>query len=149
MITKKKYIPKYNKRTKRERKNYTIRKKKGGKAIDAGSYGCVFDPAIKCLNSDIPYKKNYISKLMYKKDTKLNKNLLFKSKNEDEQTYFNRLIKLNISRITGFINLNKPDKFALKIEGLLPPFWLEFPLPPNKVLYNDDVAYGIFYILYL
>ena len=70
MITKKKYIPKYNKRKKRERKNYTIRKKKGGKAIDAGSYGCVFDPAIKCLNSDIPYKKNYISKLMYKKDTK-------------------------------------------------------------------------------
>jgi hypothetical protein len=46
--------------------------------------------------------------IMYKKDTKLNKNLLFKSENEDEQTYFNRLIKLNISRITGFINLNKP-----------------------------------------
>lgn len=69
MITKK-YInnTKYNKRRKKHRRKKTIRKK-GGKAIDAGSYGCVFDPPLKCANNSIPYNKNYISKLMYTKDT--------------------------------------------------------------------------------
>jgi hypothetical protein len=46
----------------------------GGRAIDAGSYGCVFDPALKCLTknntSHPPYDKNFISKLMYKEDAK-------------------------------------------------------------------------------
>jgi len=44
------------------------RKTRGGRAIDAGSYGCVFSPALKCLDKNIPYSENNISKLMYKKD---------------------------------------------------------------------------------
>ena len=45
-------------------------KKRGGKAIDAGGYGCVFSPALKCIDSAVPYNANNISKLMYKQDTK-------------------------------------------------------------------------------
>jgi serine/threonine protein kinase len=43
--------------------------KKGGRAVDSGSYGCVFNPPIKCANSPYPYNGKNISKLMYKKDT--------------------------------------------------------------------------------
>lgn len=61
----------YKKKTKekKERKK-TIRhiKTRGGKAIDAGSYGCVFKPALKCVDSSIPYSAKNISKLMYTKD---------------------------------------------------------------------------------
>ena len=42
----------------------------GGAAIDAGSYGCVFDPVLKC-DKPIPITNpniKYISKLMYKED---------------------------------------------------------------------------------
>lgn len=61
-ISKKKKI--YNVKT---RKNT---KRTGGKAIDAGSYGCVFKPAIKCANpAPFPYSDKTISKLMYKEDT--------------------------------------------------------------------------------
>jgi hypothetical protein len=44
-------------------------KKQGGRAVDAGSYGCVFIPALKCKNNTRPYDNNYVSKLMYKEDT--------------------------------------------------------------------------------
>ena len=44
----------------------------GGAAIDAGSYGCVFDPALKCATTSATAKAipnvKYISKLMYKED---------------------------------------------------------------------------------
>ena len=49
---------------KRQRYNKT----RGGRAIDAGSYGCVFDPPLKCADKSIPYNPNNISKLMYKRD---------------------------------------------------------------------------------
>ena len=65
----KKYIPKNIRKRKRGGKQ-TI-KKRGGRAIDAGSYGCVFDPPIKCNDNSsksISYA-NSISKLMYKEDT--------------------------------------------------------------------------------
>jgi hypothetical protein len=51
-----------NKKTQRNRKT------RGGRAVDAGSYGCVFIPGLKCADKRIPYNKNGISKLMYKKD---------------------------------------------------------------------------------
>lgn len=38
-------------------------KKKGGKAIASGGFGCVFSPALKCIDSD-SRPKNYITKLM-------------------------------------------------------------------------------------
>jgi hypothetical protein len=54
---------------KERRKNKGTRRTMGGRAIDAGSYGCVFKPAIKCADSTIPYSNKNISKLMYKEDT--------------------------------------------------------------------------------
>lgn len=53
-----------NKKTKKKYK-----KRYGGKAVDAGSYGCVFKPAIKCANGTRAYDNNSISKLMYTEDT--------------------------------------------------------------------------------
>ena len=44
------------------KRRYTL----GGSAVDAGSYGCVFSPALKCAkNSTNPYNADNISKLMY------------------------------------------------------------------------------------
>jgi serine/threonine protein kinase len=60
MKTYKNYKKKYQKKTK---------KRYGGRAVDAGSYGCVFNPAIKCAESTIPYSSKNISKLMYTEDT--------------------------------------------------------------------------------
>jgi hypothetical protein len=59
---------KVNKKRIKERKKTFRQKTKGGKAIDAGSYGCVFKPALKCVDSNIPYSAKNISKLMYTKD---------------------------------------------------------------------------------
>ena len=41
----------------------------GGRAVDAGSYGCVFIPALKCKDKSIPYNSKFVSKLMYKEDS--------------------------------------------------------------------------------
>ena len=53
------------------KKRHTVRRKRssGGRAIDAGSYGCVFNPAIKCAKSAQPYNPKNIAKLMYIEDT--------------------------------------------------------------------------------
>jgi hypothetical protein len=56
--------------TKKEKKKKSLRSKKGGKAIDAGSYGCVFIPPLKCEDKNIPYISNNISKLMFNRDAK-------------------------------------------------------------------------------
>ena len=45
------------------RKTKKCYKKKGGKAIGSGGYGCVFYPALKCEGST-DREKNKISKLM-------------------------------------------------------------------------------------
>jgi hypothetical protein len=59
-----------NRKTQRKnRKLNKNKKKKGGRAIDAGSYGCVFNPPLKCIDSDIPYNPKNITKLMYSEDT--------------------------------------------------------------------------------
>jgi serine/threonine protein kinase len=61
-----------NKKTQRHgiNKNTT----QGGRAVDSGSYGCVFNPPIKCANSPYPYNNKNISKLMYAKETDLEMN---------------------------------------------------------------------------
>ena len=64
---------KYNKKptkntTKNTTKKYKKNKKQGGKAIDAGSYGCVFRPSLKCSDNVNEYNPNNVSKLMYEED---------------------------------------------------------------------------------
>jgi serine/threonine protein kinase len=55
---------------KKHPKNKKTKKSYGGKAVDAGSYGCVFKPSIKCANPPpFPYDSKSISKLMYAEDT--------------------------------------------------------------------------------
>lgn len=44
------------------------RRSRGGRALDAGSYGCVFSPAIKCAD-ETSNNPDTITKLMYKEDT--------------------------------------------------------------------------------
>jgi hypothetical protein len=72
-----------NKRNNNKRNKNTKRKpyKKGGRAIAAGSFGCVFDPALKCAGSapmpmltTMAGKKNYISKMMFNADAEEEKN---------------------------------------------------------------------------
>jgi hypothetical protein len=60
MITVKKRIKRLKRKTYR---------RKGGSAIDAGTYGCVFNPAIKCVKSNS--SANTISKLMFDKKAQI------------------------------------------------------------------------------
>ena len=53
----------------RRRNSRTTSRSSGGRAIDSGSYGCVFNPAIKCAKSTQPYNPKNIAKLMYVEDT--------------------------------------------------------------------------------
>ena len=55
---------------KRRKKGKSYRRRRGGSAVDAGTYGCVFNPAIKCANKN-KVDPNTISKLMYSKKTKI------------------------------------------------------------------------------
>jgi len=60
----------------RNKKTYKSKKKGikkrtykyGGKAIDAGSYGCVFRPSLKCSDNSNNYNPSHVSKLMYEED---------------------------------------------------------------------------------
>ena len=69
-IKKKQYTRRYTRSSKNNnnKNNKNNNKKYGGKAIDAGSYGCVFRPALKCSDSSNKYNPNYVSKLMYEED---------------------------------------------------------------------------------
>jgi hypothetical protein len=69
------------------------RKKRGGRAIDAGSYGCVFDPALKCADSTQPYSSTTISKLLYRRHAQselqeIKKVERFIAKIPDKENYF-------------------------------------------------------------
>lgn len=66
--TRRRRRPRKPKKTKKT-KSYT---RKGGSAVDAGTYGCVFKPAIKCANNKV--SPNSISKLMF--DRKANMELI-------------------------------------------------------------------------
>ena len=52
-------------RTKNRTKNKT-KNRKGGEVIAAGGFGCVFSPALRCINSN--KRQGDISKLLEKKD---------------------------------------------------------------------------------
>ena len=79
------------------------------KKID--EYGCSSTYILKKnLISDIKNEIFEIKDLDYKKDKFLDKNILAKKKEEDLNLYFDRLHVENISRVTGFIDLNKNSK---------------------------------------
>ena len=66
-----------NKTHKKYRRKTTTRKRtakrsSGGRAIDSGSYGCVFNPAIKCAKSTQPYNPKNIAKLIFTKTIRIN-----------------------------------------------------------------------------
>ena len=50
---------------KNKNKKNTHKHPYGGSAVDAGSYGCVFSPALKCKDDTNPYNPHNISKLMF------------------------------------------------------------------------------------
>ena len=58
-----------NRKKKIKPKKKPTRRSSGGRAVDAGSYGCVFNPDIKCAKSTQPYNPKNIAKLMYVEDT--------------------------------------------------------------------------------
>ena len=59
----KKYISKKYRSKKYRSKKYRS-KKYGGKAVGKGTYGCVFNPPLKCHIPNIQYDTNYVTKLM-------------------------------------------------------------------------------------
>jgi len=82
-----------SKKYKKIKKRYTHKKNYGGKAVDAGSYGCVFIPPLKCLDRSLPYKDTNITKLMYKEDTEneikeIEKVKKYVEKIPDKENYF-------------------------------------------------------------
>ena len=87
-------------------KNNRKTKKKGGKVIDSGGYGCVFSPALKCLNKP---RSNGISKLSFVENSNIEWNTLQNVKNllskiPDYTNYF------LLSNITTCV----PDKLTSK-----------------------------------
>jgi hypothetical protein len=87
--------------------------KSGGRAVDAGAYGCVFIPALKCKNKSIPYNSRSVSKLMYKEDSKLELEEIKKVENiikniPNNQNYFivSHVYSCEPDEITGEENLN-------------------------------------------
>jgi hypothetical protein len=92
-------------------------KKRGGKAIDAGGYGCVFSPALKCSDSIVPYDANNISKLMYKHDTKKEMDEIQKIKavvknipENDKYFIVSNIYECSPDKITQEEDLNSFDK---------------------------------------
>ena len=114
-------------------KTYKKSKKRfGGKAIDAGSYGCVFKPPIKCANPPpVPYDSKTISKLMYSEETEA------------------ELIEM--AKVKKFIS-TIPDKEnylnTFKIASRLKNFYLlgqKINMSETKILgFNKDKWYGCF-----
>jgi hypothetical protein len=87
-------------------KNNRKTKKKGGKVIDSGGYGCVFSPALKCLNKP---RSDGISKLSFVENSNVEWNTLQNVKNllSKIPDYTNYFLLSNISTCT-------PDKLTSK-----------------------------------
>ncbi len=86
--------------------NDRITETTGGKVVAAGGYGCVFNPALKCVNND-DRKPKYVSKLMLKKYALSEYDDITKFKNDLEiipnyKDYF---------LVDGF-NICSPDKLT-------------------------------------
>ena len=89
----------------------------GGEAVDAGSYGCVFIPALKCADTTIPYDANNISKLMYKdnaeaemQEMKKVEQYISKIPNNDKYFLVSNTYRCNPSEITDKTDLLSFDK---------------------------------------
>lgn len=103
--THKKYRRKIKPKKKTTRR--TASRTSGGRAIDAGSYGCVFNPAIKCAKSAQPYNPKNIAKLMYVEDTQAELDEIAKVKKIIETIPHNE----NYFIISGTYGCN-PDKLS-------------------------------------
>ena len=69
----KKYRPKKYRSRKYKPRKYRSRKYRsrlyGGKAVGKGTYGCVFNPPLKCHTPNKQYCTNYLIKLIKKKSS--------------------------------------------------------------------------------
>lgn len=86
--------------------NKLLKMIKGGKAIGAGGYGCVFEPALKCKNEN---KKNigYVSKLMTTKAANHEFNYIRKI-----QSFISKIPNYNKYFLLDYIYLCEPEKIS-------------------------------------
>jgi serine/threonine protein kinase len=80
-------------------KNQQTRRRKGGRVIASGSYGCVFQPALRC-HSKKTRSKNKITKLMMRKDA------------EDEYELSQKILR-RIKHIKNYKNYFMVDDFTM------------------------------------
>jgi serine/threonine protein kinase len=86
-------------------KNKQTRRRKGGRVIASGSYGCVFHPALRC-HSKKTRSKHKITKLMMRKDAK------------DEYELSQKILR-RIKHIKNYKNYFMVDDFSLCTPGKL------------------------------
>ena len=86
-------------------KNKKTRRRKGGRVIASGSYGCVFHPALRC-HSKKTRSKHKITKLMMRKDAK------------DEYEFSKKILR-RIKHIKNYKNYFMVDDFSLCTPGKL------------------------------
>ena len=86
-------------------KNKQTRRRKGGRVVASGSYGCVFHPALRC-HSKKTRSKNKITKLMMRKDAK------------DEYELSQKILR-RIKHIKNYKNYFMVDDFSLCTPGKL------------------------------
>ena len=86
-------------------KNKQTRRRKGGRVIASGSYGCVFHPALRC-HSKKTRSKNKITKLMTRKDA------------NDEYELSQKILR-RVKQIKNYKNYFMVDNFSLCAPGKL------------------------------
>ena len=89
----------------RKRSKNQTRRRKGGRVIASGSYGCVFHPALRC-QSKKTRSKHKISKLMMRKDA------------NDEYELSRRILR-RVKHIKNYKNYFMVDDFSLCTPGKL------------------------------
>ena len=89
----------------RKRFKNKTRRRKGGRVIASGSYGCVFHPALRC-HSKKTRSKNKITKLMMRKDAK-------------DEYELSRKILRRVKHIKNYKNYFMVDDFSLCAPGKL------------------------------
>ena len=124
----------YNPRKPRTRKN----KKHGGKAIDAGTYGCVFSPSLKCINNNNSNNKSsksnnsdFVSKLMMNKYANVEMNEI-----ENVKKIISQISNNDKYFLISNTQLCKPDK--LTNEDLI-----EFDTKCSNIVENNITSNNI------
>jgi hypothetical protein len=82
-------------------------KYKGGKVIDSGGFGCIFEPSLKCEDNSQNYNQNQISKLMTKKHAEDEYNQIMKYK-----SILNSIPNYNDYFLLDNFTLCKPNKLT-------------------------------------